>query len=305
VSSQGHYTVQVASSTGSTITADAVLTVSTTTDFGRLINLSVLTGLSASEGLFTVGTVLGGAGTSGPKALLIRAAGPSLTPLGVTGVLPDPKLDVFSGGAVVATNDNWNGTPALTNAFTAVGAFGYVSATSKDAAVFNEKLAAGGYTVQVSGAAGSSGNVIAELYDATPAGSFTPATPRLINVSVLKQIDAGAILTAGFVIGGSTAKTVLVRVIGPALTAFGVGGAMADPKLDLFSGSTVIASNDNWGGDAQIAAAAKAVGAFEITNAASKDAILFITLAPGGYTVQATGVNGTSGAALVEVYEVP
>ncbi len=304
-STQGRYALQVTSASGSVTAGDALLTVTNTNDFGRLINLSVLTGLGSGEGLFTVGTVIGGAGTTGPKPLLIRAAGPSLTPLGVVGVLPDPKLDLFSGPAVVGTNDNWGGTAALSAAFTSVGAFPYVNAVSKDAAVYNPSLPAGGYTVQVSGAAGSSGNVIAELYDATPSAGFTPATPRLINVSVLKQIDAGALLTVGFVIGGSTAKTVLVRVIGPALTGFGVVGAMADPKLDLFSGSTVIASNDNWAGDPQIAAAAGAVGAFALTNAASKDAIMFITLAPGGYTVQASGVSSTAGAALVEVYEVP
>ena len=304
-SSPGRYALQVTSSSGSATAADAPLAVINTGDFGRLINLSVLTGLSSGEGLFTVGTVIGGTGTSGPKPLLIRAAGPSLTPLGVAGVLPDPKLDFFSGPTVVATNNDWAGAPALSAAFTAVGAFPYVNAASKDAAVFNPNLPAGGYTVQVSGTPGSSGNVIAELYDATPTGGFTPATPRLINVSVLKQINAGTILTVGFVIGGSTAKTVLVRVIGPALTGFGVAGAMADPKLDLFSGSTVIASNDNWAGDPQIAAAAGAVGAFALTNTASKDAIMFITLAPGGYTVQATGAAGGSGSALVEVYEVP
>ena len=39
-----------------------------------------------------------------------------------------------------------------------------------------------------------------------------------------------------------------VTCLGPALTAFGVGGALADPRLKLFaSGNTVeIAANDNW-----------------------------------------------------------
>jgi len=124
---------------------------------------------------------------------------------------------------------------------------------------------------------------------------------------VLKQIDAGEILTVGFVIGGTTAKQVLVRAIGPTLAAapFSVGGAMADPKVSLFSGQTVINANDNWGGGSLLSATGSAVGAFAISNAASRDASLLATLAPGSYTVQVSGANSASGLTLVEVYEVP
>ena len=127
-----------------------------------------------------------------------------------------------------------------------------------------------------------------------------------MNVSVRKQIDAGGSLTAGFVVGGNTARTVLVRAIGPGLAAFGVNGTMADPQLALFSGATKIAENDNWAGDPQLTNAGNAVGAFALANAAGKDAMLLITLAPGSYTVQVGGVAGTAGgSALVEIYEVP
>ncbi len=154
---------------------------------------------------------------------------------------------------------------------------------------------------------GATGLVIAELYDATLTTAFTATTPRLVNVSILKQIDAGEVLTVGFVIGGTTAKQVLVRAIGPTLgvAPFNVGGAMADPKVSLFSGQTVIAANDNWGGGPLLSATAGAVGAFAVGNAASRDAILVATLAPGSYTVQVSGANSTSGLTLVEVYEVP
>jgi len=126
-------------------------------------------------------------------------------------------------------------------------------------------------------------------------------------VSVLKQIPGGTTLTAGFFIAGSTAKTVLIRTIGPrlALDPFRIPGAMVDPKLDLFSGQTVIASNDNWGGEPQLSAASAAVAAFAVNDGASRDAMILITLAPGAYTVQASGANNTGGLALVEFYEVP
>ena len=37
----------------------------------------------------------------------------------------------------------------------------------------------------------------------------------------------------------------------------------------------------------------------------SKDAVLIVTLAPGTYFAQVTGVGSTTGVALVEIYELP
>ena len=304
----GSYTV-VATNASGTVASTAPLAVVNVaaTDVGRLINLSILTNVTASDPLFTVGTVLGGAGTSGSKPLLVRAAGPSLSQFNVTGSLSDPKLDLFVGQTVAASNDDWGGTPALTAAFSAVGAFAYTGTTSKDSAItVNNPPPAGGYTVQVTGVGGATGTVIAELYDATPAGTFAVMTPRLVNVSVLKQIPGGSTLTAGFFVGGSTAKTVLIRAIGPGLTQFGVGGIMPDPQVALFNASSArIAENDNWGGDPQLTAACATVAAFAIADPTSRDAMLLVTLAPGAYTVQASGVNATGGRAIVEVYELP
>ena len=301
----GTYTCVATNSAGTVTSTAATLTVSANPAFGRLINLSILTPLTAAEGFFTLGASVGGAGTSGPKPLLVRAAGPALAGFGIADFLPDPRLELFSGPTSVAANDNWGGTTQLANAFAAVGAFNYASASSKDAAVFKTDATGGGYTVRISDTGGAAGRVIAEVYDATPAADFTATTPRLINVAVLKQINPGSILTAGFVIGGSTARTVLVRAIGPGLAPLGVTGVLPDPKIELFAGSAVIAANDNWGGDAQLTAVGRSVGAFAIADLAGKDAVILVTLAPGSYTAQLTGVAGGSGQALLEVYEVP
>ena len=275
---------------------------------GRLINLSILTELAAGD-TFTMGFVVGGAGTNGPKALLARAAGPSLAQLGVSAFLPDPTMSLIntssSPAATVATNNDWNGTSALSTAFAAVGAFAYAAPSSKDAAIFQSSLAPGNYTVQVSDTSTSAkGTVIAELYDATPAATVGATTPRLVNVSVLKRLGAG--LTAGFVIGGGSAKSVLIRAIGPTLeSAFGVPDTVDDPKLTLFdAGSTKIGDNDDWGGTSALRSAFAAVGAFALPDA-SRDAALLATLAPGNYTVQVSGDKSNSGTALVEIYEIP
>ena len=296
----GAYTVAITTGSGTVTSSPASLSFGPIADPGRLINLSILTVLTSAADNFTFGVVIGGAGTSGGKPLLVRAAGPSLTPLGVPNVLADPKLEFFTGTSKVGENDNWGGGSSLSAVMASVGAFAFSGPASLDAAISLPSLASGANSARISGP--GAGTVIAELYDATPSGQFVATTPRLINVSVLKNIGSG--VTAGFVIGGSSARTVLVRAIGPTLTGFGVGGAIADPQFALFSGSTQLGANDNWGGTAALTAAFDSVGAFQLPPT-SRDAALLATLQPGAYTVQVSGVGGTTGVALVEVYEVP
>ena len=167
-------------------------------------------------------------------------------------------------------------------------------------------LSSGGYTVQVAGTGSSTGLVIAEIYDASGAAR-TATTPRLVNLSTLAQIDPGATLAVGFVIGGSTSCTVLVRAVGPGLVPFGLSGVMADPGLLLFSNDTGVqlAANEDWGGGAVLAAAMSSVGAFALADPASRDAVLVMTLPPGAYSARVAGKNGAGGTAIVEVYEKP
>jgi hypothetical protein len=95
---------------------------------------------------------------------------------------------------------------------------------------------------------------------------------------------------------------VLIRAVGPTLASFGVGGTLADPKLEVFNGTTKVTENDNWA--ASDAATFTSVGAFALT-AGSRDAALVTQLNPGSYTAQVSGVNNGTGIALVEVYELP
>lgn len=308
-SNAGTYTCIVSNGVGSPVTSSpATLSIATNfNDPGRLTNLSVLTDISASVPSFTLGTVVGGSGTSGTKPLVIRAVGPSLGALGVPGTIADPKVDLLTGQTVALTNDNWNGDAGVLNAMASVGAFAFTGPTSKDAAIYSSSLASRDYTVQVSGVGGATGTVIAEIYDATPAGTFNASTPRLINVSVLKTINSNGSITLGFTVGGTSAKTILVRAIGPGLAAVGVtSGTVPDPQLTLFNAaSNPIATNNDWNSDTAISVVGNRVNAFAVGNAGAKDAMLLVTLPAGGYTAQASGVGGTGGLVIVEAYEVP
>ncbi len=308
----GNYTCTATSAAGSVTSTGAVLTVITTSNPGRLINLSARAQVGTGGNIIFGGFAISPRGASGTMPVLIRASGPAIAaaPFNVPGTLPDPQLQLFdSSGAVLDTNDAWGGTPALAAAAASVGAFAWGVPTSHDAAL-DLTLASGPYTAQAAGQAGDTGDALVEVYDATPVAASSPTAPRLVNLSARVAVGTGGnALFAGFVIGGSTSMTVLIRASGPAIAAapFNVPGTLPDPQLKLQNPSTgaVYATNSGWGGDTNISSAAASVGAFKWNSPTSHDSALLITLPPGNYTAAASGASGDSGVAIVEVYEVP
>jgi len=147
----------------------------------------------------------------------------------------------------------------------------------------------------------------------TNGGSFTGGLASgvsfsdgfLRNLSTRGQVGSGAgALTAGFVVGGTTPKQVLIRAIGPTLASYGITSPLANPYLAIQDPQgKVLFSNDNWAGAPALVSASAAVGAFPL-SASSLDSIVLATLAPGAYTAQVTGVNGATGIGLVEIYDV-
>ena len=128
-----------------------------------------------------------------------------------------------------------------------------------------------------------------------------PEVP-LINIATRGQVQTGSnVMIAGFIIQGSGPQTVAVRARGPSLTAQGVPNVLANPMLQIFSGATQIASNDDWQTDPNQAT----LVAKGFQPSLPQEAALLMTLAPGAYTAIVTGVGGTTGVAIVEVFAVP
>lgn len=301
----GTYKVVATNSAGSIASSDFTLTVTPSTS--RMINFSVLAGAGGGS-MLTVGFTTAG----GPKNVLVRGLGPTLSAVGVSGVLPDPQLTLYrhAGASTVAllSNNDWStGTnkAALLSATSRLTGLPFVSDPSRDCAVLALLNIDGGYSAQVASADSASGLVLVEVYDAD---SGTPS--RLANISALTTVGPGNVLTAGFVIAGSTRKTVLIRGVGPALRKVGVSGAHTDTQLTLFRQGTTpipIATNNDWSSAANkselLVASAATVGL--ALDDLSKDAALVISLEPGAYTAQVAPADGSTGLALVEVYDVP
>ena len=275
-----------------------------TTNTDRLINLSSRAKVGAGEAVLITGFVVGG---PEPKRVLIRAVGPALGAFGLANTLPNPAIKIYQGSKLIAENDDWN--PADAAEMARLGAFSLVSirskeASSNDAALF-ATLAPGAYTAQIADSSGTAtGVALAEIYDA----SLNPNADyqRLVNISSRGKVSPDdGVLIGGFIVTGNHPKTLLIRGIGPALTAFGIAGALADPALTIYQDTKIIATNEGWGNSATITTAAMETGAFALPSG-SKDAAVLITLNPGAYTAQIKSAkNASSGVALIEIYEVP
>ncbi len=307
----GSYTCVATNSAGTATSNPATLTLVTTSDPGHLVNLSARAQVGTGGNIIFGGFAIGPLGTAASLPILIRGSGPAIAaaPFNVPGTLPDPQLQLFnSSNVVLQTNDGWQAAPAISAAAGAVGAFSWGTTSSHDAAL-DVTEPTGTYTAQIAGQSGDTGDALLEIYDASPSGSFTTGGTRLTNLSARVDVGTGGnVLFAGFVIGGNSALTVLIRASGPAIAAapFDVPGTLPDPELKLQNPSTgaVLALNTAWGGDTEIVNTSATVGAFGWSVPSSHDSALLITLPPGSYTAAASGESGDAGVAIVEVYEV-
>ncbi|MBL9202997.1 MAG: alkaline phosphatase D family protein [Opitutaceae bacterium] len=152
------------------------------------------------------------------------------------------------------------------------------------------------------------GRKITQIFSGSAAGSNAQA---IVNISTLARVAAGddALIT-GFVISGATPRNVLVRAVGPTLSAFGVVDALPRPLLKVFQGDRIVASNEGWAGDSAATAetmlqAFDRAGAFRLLDESSRDAAVFLSLAPGAYTVQVKSGDSVPGSTLLEVYDLP
>jgi Tol biopolymer transport system component len=254
----------------------------------RLVNIATRMQVLTGDNVLIGGFIVSG---SAVKTVVVRARGPSLTAFGVPGALANPVLNLYSGQTVIASNDDF-GTAANV---ASLQASGFAPSNPQEAAILMT-LNPGPYTAIVSGAGGGTGVGIIEVFEVDAL-----ATP-LINIATRGQVLTGDnVMIGGFIIQGSGPHTVVVRARGPSLTAAGVPNALANPVLNLYSGQTVIASNDNW----QTAANAATLQSSGFAPSNANEAAILMTLNPGAYTAIVSGAGGGTGVAIVEVFAVP
>lgn len=231
------------------------------------------------------------------KKVLIRALGPTLAkpPFNVPGSLANPVLELHGTDStghdiVIATNDNWKDAQQA-----AIQATGKSPPDDLEAAIVQD-LAPGNYTAILRGVGSATGVGLIEVYD-----TDSNSNSRLRNISTRAFVGTNNQVMIGGFITDSDGANLMVRVLGPTLSQFGVAGVLADPIIQLFDGQgNLVSANDNWQ-DSQ-------GPEIEMTGYAppdSHEAALVVTRPAGNTTAIVSGRNGATGVALVEVYCLP
>lgn len=199
---------------------------------------------------------------------------------------------IWNGATEVVTWRVWGGSSLAT-----LGQVAAASWNGLDTAI----RFSGQYALLQLEALGANGNSLGRSVAWARPKPAADLPARLVNISTRAQVggEAGTPI-AGFTIAGSGAKNVLVRAVGPGLIAFGLSGALADPRLSLVQGAQTVATNESW--PAQDAEIMSSVGAFPLP-VASKDAAILAALTAGSYSAPIGATNGDSGVALLEVYD--
>lgn len=254
----------------------------------RMVNIASRAEVRGGDSVAIAGFIVTG---NMPKKVIIRGIGPSLAAFGVPGALTDTTLELNQNGTILTTNDNWRDTQQ-----TEIQNSGLAPGNDLESAIVRT-LNPGSYTAVLRGKNNSTGVGLVEVYD-LEAG----ADAKLANISTRAFINAGDNVLIGGIIGGGNGSQprVLIRAIGPSLTAFGVPNALADPLLELHdSNGALLVANNDWQSDQ--AAAIQATG---LAPSNAKESAILATLLPTNYTAVVKGANNTTGVGLVEVYHL-
>ena len=204
------------------------------------MNLSTRGVTNTGDNVLIGGFVIEG---SQPARFIIRAIAFSLSTFGIADALGDSVIELYDvNHTLVASNDDW----FISNDAPTIASYHLDPPNSIESALI-VTLNPGSYTAIVKSFSSSTqpattGVALFELYDLRRSSS------RASNVSTRGQVGAGDnILIGGFIIGGSAAKPVVIRAIGPSLSQFNVPNPLADPYLELRDGNgNLVEANDDW-----------------------------------------------------------
>jgi phospholipase/lecithinase/hemolysin len=254
---------------------------------GKAANISTRGMVGTGQNVLIAGFIISG---NQPKKVIVRALGPTLSTLGVSGVLADPSITIFnSSKVVVASNDNWRNTQE-----TEIAASGFAPPNDLESAII-ATLAPGSYTAVVSGKNSGTGVALVELYQ------LDASTSIFRNLSTRGFVGTGDnVLIGGLIIGNGEPPVIVLRAIGPTLSSFGIAQPLQDPTLELRDANgALIAFDNDWNDNTPTG-----IKATLLNPTDNRESAIIASLAAGNYTAIVRGKNGTTGVALVEAYRL-
>lgn len=262
-----------------------------------LLNISTRARVETGDNVLIGGFIITG---TGPKNVIIRAIGASLTDFDIQDALLDPQLELY-GSTGNLKNDDWQKSedPSVSDQAqaNAVKLTNIPPGNPQESALV-VTLTPANYTAIVRGKNNSTGVGLVEVYDLNPSSGS-----EFANISTRGRVQThDDVMIGGFILGGNSGTaTVVVRGIGPTLEQFGVTNFLADPVIDLRDGNAMtVRGNDDWETDSE-------AGYIQLKKLAPKfpsESATAATLPPGAYTVIVSGKNGGTGTGLVEIYNL-
>ena len=255
------------------------------------VNIATRISVGTGDNVLIAGFIITG---NAPKKVVIRAIAPSLKVNGVPlpGAMQDPILELHQPAGLLGTNDNWRDTQE--NEIISTG----IPPTDERESAILAYLNPGNYTAVVRGKDNATGIAVVEVYDLGTASLDSSSNAKLAQISTRGTVLGGDnVMIGGFIIT-QVATKVIVRAIGPSLSAFGVGNALQDPTLELHDGSgATIMSNDDWRTTQE-----QQIIDTTVPPKDDRESAIVATLSPGAYTAIVRGKGDKTGVALVEVY---
>jgi hypothetical protein len=255
----------------------------------RSQNISTRANVQTGDDVAIGGFIINGSGT---KKVIIRGVGPSLQTFGIQNPLPDPTLELHGQSGVIASNNNWKDTQQ-----TEIQNTGLAPGDELESAIV-ATLQPGAYSVILRGQNNGTGIGLVEVFDIDPA-----ANSKLANISTRGLVGTNDdVMIGGIIVGpnNGNSRTVLLRAIGPSLQPFGIQDFLADPTLELHDAQgNLFAFNDNWKNTQQVD-----ITTTGLSPSNDAESAILVTLVTGNWTAIVRGVGGTSGVALIEVYDL-
>lgn len=261
----------------------------------QLLNISTRAYVGPDDHVLIGGFIVTG---SAQKRLLLRGLGPSLSEVGLSGVLSNPVLEMRDkNGTLIAANDDWK-----VDQRPEIESTGLAPKDDRESAIVIDLRYPESYTALLRGANNTTGIGLVEVYDLSPnTGSV------LANISTRGNVEPGdRVMIGGFIVGGpDPVARFIARGIGPSLSGAGIADSLADPTLRLMDSNGVLLSeNDDWKSSPQLAFIEQS----GLAPADDRESAVFAELGAGNYTVllngNGNGMSNATGIGLVELYRL-
>lgn len=207
----------------------------------------------------------------------------------------NPMLEIRDArDNVIASNDGWR--IAQGSFFAEGGRYHAYQPGNELEPAIAITLPAGAYSAIVRGKNNTQGVATVQIFDVSPGDGA-----KLNHISSRAMVGPSENALIGHVlVAGNSSMKIVVRVLGPSLTRYGITNPLLTPQLSFYNSNGVLLHYaSNWTENPVQANLLRSSG---YAPPDQREPALLMTLPAGAYTAVVTGDNNTTGMALFDAY---